>query len=258
MTSKYNTYRLKFGTQGFKLKNLLHFILEKFVLPIGEIIEEAVSEELREEPEGSEFREEEEALSINSTSTNHPVTGIHSAFQCPSPTPQVKDRVHTLSSSNHPHQQIGQQFSSTPVSGAKNSSTSHQIPSTALCASMPPPSRETVTSFNLPGHLSGHSHHSTGSMSRDCTSNWEKLDSRLQQLEKKVECLMEIQQQKPTPFKAPLSVQNSEHVGKGKKDSCFYGKLFILFYYNLGERVERWFLLVCFFPFSRLFCRKGC
>lgn len=87
MTSKYNTYRLKFGTQGFKLKNLLHFILEKFVLPIGEIIEEAVSEELSEEPEGSEFREEEEALSISSTSTNHPVTGIHSAFQCPSPTP---------------------------------------------------------------------------------------------------------------------------------------------------------------------------
>ena len=120
----------------------------------------------------------------------------------------------------------------------QNSSPSHKIPSTAPCGSMPPPSCENVIpSVNLPGHLSGNSRYSTALMSRDCTCNGEQFDSRLQQLEKKVDCLMALQQQIPTPLKAPLSVLKREHVSKGKKGTCFNGKIFFPFQLQFG--VER-------------------
>ncbi|XP_038550420.1 uncharacterized protein LOC119891063, partial [Micropterus salmoides] len=213
---------------------------EEFVLPIGEIIEEAVSKELREEPEGLEYREEEEASSINSSSNNHLATGIHSAFQCSTPIIQRQDHDYNMSSSSDLPEHTGQLLFSTPVSGAQNSSASNQIPSTALCASMPPPSCETVMSFNLPGHLSGHSEHLTGSMSRDRMCYCEQLDSRVQQLEKKVDSLMAMQQQTPILTKAPLSVQKSEHVGKGKKGACFFEKAVEDFFkFRLGPRTGR-------------------
>lgn len=181
----------------------------------------------------------------NSFLNNDPSTGTHCAFHCCNPIPQGQDPTYTMSSSVLPRN-TSQPLPSTTFSGAQNTSQSHQIPSIAPCRSIPPPSCESLlSSVNLPGHLSGNRRVTTALMSTDCTYKWEQFDSRLQQLEKKVNCLISLPQETSIPLKAPLSVLKRDHVNEG---ICFYGKVFFLIQCQFG--VER---RVIFFSFHLCF-----
>ena len=206
----------------------------------------SIDEEYGQEQEGLEFQEEESdiyldlMMSNNSSISDHPPDGIDFNHKCSTPMSggnHVRGVAANVSSSSRSSLTQGQHLPSPPVPGSHNSSSSrssmtdsHQLPSAPLPGSTHPStsSDREASTFSLPGHLSGQSEVSSGSVSKACTCNCncEQVSSRLQQLEQKLADLMTVQPQTPRsiPRKPPLSAQKHEHVGEGKRGDRLYGK----------------------------------